>query len=290
MYVSEPDGRLAASTGMDDVVPERVLALAARLAAVDGVVAVTLGGSRARGEHRPDSDADLGLYYRPPLDVAALRALAAETADEVTGVYEPGEWGPWVHGGAWLRYDALHVDWIYRPLDRVRQVWRDCRQGRYEIGFQVGHPLGFYSHAYAGEVALCRVLADPTGALTALREETREYPRPLGAALVAGAWEAEFVLGMAGKGDDPCYTAGCLFRAVGVLAQALYGGHREWVINEKRLVDGAGRLPGAPESFAARAHRLLGAVGTGKDELAATLDAARALAADTRRALPAGMM
>ena len=29
-------------------------------------------GSRARRAHTPDSDTDLGLYYRPPLDVAAL--------------------------------------------------------------------------------------------------------------------------------------------------------------------------------------------------------------------------
>lgn len=270
---------------MGEVVPERVLALAERLVGVGGVVAVTLGGSRARGEHRPDSDVDLGLYYRPPLDVAALRALAAGTADEVTGVFEPGDWGPWVHGGAWLRYDDLPVDWIYRPLDRVHEVWRDCRQGRYEIGFQVGHPLGFYSHGYAGEVALSRVLADPTGELSALREQTREYPEALGEALVAGAWEAEFAIINAGHGADPSYTAGCLFRAVGVLAQALHGRYRRWVVNEKGLVDRAGRLAGAPAGFAARAHRLLGSIGTSRDELAATLAAARELVADTDTAL-----
>ncbi|MEU4775255.1 nucleotidyltransferase domain-containing protein [Micromonospora sp. NPDC023644] len=38
--------------------------LADRLCTVGGVVAVALGGSRARGEHRPDSDWDLGLYTR----------------------------------------------------------------------------------------------------------------------------------------------------------------------------------------------------------------------------------
>ncbi|MEU2631282.1 nucleotidyltransferase domain-containing protein, partial [Kitasatospora sp. NPDC007106] len=54
--------------------------LAAALAAVDGVVGVCLGGSRARGTHRPDSDTDLGLYYRGPLDTGALRELAARAA------------------------------------------------------------------------------------------------------------------------------------------------------------------------------------------------------------------
>lgn len=35
-----------------------------RLGALPGIRAVVLGGSRARGTHRPDSDWDLGLYYR----------------------------------------------------------------------------------------------------------------------------------------------------------------------------------------------------------------------------------
>jgi predicted nucleotidyltransferase len=38
--------------------------LAPKLAALPGVLAVTLGGSRARGEHRFDSDWDFGVYYR----------------------------------------------------------------------------------------------------------------------------------------------------------------------------------------------------------------------------------
>ena len=52
---------------MPDRGPPGLAALAARLVAVDGVVGVLLGGSRARGTHRPDSDVDLGVYYRPPL-------------------------------------------------------------------------------------------------------------------------------------------------------------------------------------------------------------------------------
>ena len=52
--------------------------LAAELAAVPGVVGVAFGGSRARGTHRPDSDWDLGLYYRPPLDVAALQRVIGD--------------------------------------------------------------------------------------------------------------------------------------------------------------------------------------------------------------------
>src|SRR5664280_2008430 len=67
--------------------------LAARMCDVPGVVGVVLGGSRGRGKHLPDSDTDLGLYYRPPLDVAALRSLARAVAGEGAQVTEPGEWG-----------------------------------------------------------------------------------------------------------------------------------------------------------------------------------------------------
>ena len=46
---------------------EQLTELAGRLVEVPGVVAVLLGGSRARGDHLAESDFDLGLYYRPHL-------------------------------------------------------------------------------------------------------------------------------------------------------------------------------------------------------------------------------
>ncbi|MEU2613590.1 nucleotidyltransferase domain-containing protein [Micromonospora sp. NPDC007271] len=254
-----------------------------RLCSVDGLIAVALGGSRARGEHRPDSDWDLGLYYRGRLDVAGLRAVAASVADAEAQLTVPGGWGPWVDGGGWLRVGGVAVDWIYRDLDRVHAVWADCRAGRYTVGVQAGHPLGFYSHAYAGEVALGRVLGDPTGELTALRSETQAYPSALGDALVAGGWEAGFLLDGAAKGaaaGDSAYVAGCLFRVVGVVVQALHGRAGRWLINEKGMVASAGRLPGAPPDFLSRAHGLLAEVGRNPEELARTLAAARRLVAD----------
>ncbi|MGC4803770.1 nucleotidyltransferase domain-containing protein [Micromonospora sp. DT233] len=257
--------------------------LVGRLLAVDGVVAVALGGSRARGEHRPDSDWDLGLYYRGELDVPALRAVAASVADDETELTAPGGWGPWVDGGGWLRVGGTAVDWLYRDLDRVHRVWADCRAGRYTVGVQAGHPLGFYSHAYAGEVALCRVLGDPTGELTALRARVGAYPPALAAALVAGGWEAGFLLAAAAKGaaaGDCGYVAGCLFRAVGVVVHALHGRAGRWLINEKGMIASAGRLPGAPVDFARRAQGLLGAVGRTPAELADTVADARRLVAE----------
>lgn len=229
--------------------------LSRRLAGIDGVVGMVLGGSRARGTHRPDSDHDLGLYYRGRLDVAALQALADEVADEPAQITAPGSWGPWVDGGGWLVIGGQRVDWLYRDLDRVRAIWADCEAGRYDFGFQVGHPLGFPSYAYPGELALSVVLADPSGELTALRERTLTYPPALAEALVARLWEAEFAIGLARKGSDPTYVAGCLFRAVGVICHAVHAREGRWLINEKGMVASAG-LP-----------HLLGAIGSTPAEL-----------------------
>ncbi|NUP80719.1 MAG: nucleotidyltransferase domain-containing protein [Nonomuraea sp.] len=261
--------------------------VAARLAEVPGVVAVALGGSRARGTHRPDSDVDLGVYYRPPLAVDDLRALAHEVTGQPTEVTEPGGWGPWVDGGGWLTIDGTRVDWIFRDLDRVRRVWRDCQAGRYEIGVQPGHPLGFYSHAYAGEVALCQVLADPSGELTALRKETADYPPALREALVRGLWESGFSLMTAAygaAGRDPVYAAGALFRAIGVACHALHAADGAWLHYEKGMVAAAGRLPSAPERFAERAQALLASVGSTPEEISRTVAAAERLLDEVRAA------
>ncbi|MFE2107803.1 DUF4037 domain-containing protein [Kitasatospora sp. NPDC059463] len=265
-----------------------VEAMAGRLAAVPGVVGVMLGGSRARGEHRPDSDWDLGVYYRAGLDQDALRAVAGPGV-EVTG---PGGWGPWVDGGAWLTVEGVgRVDWILRDLDRVDRVRADCLAGRYEVGIQAGHPLGFWSPCYVGELALGEVLADPSGALTERRAAYGAYPEPLRAALIAGTWEAGFLLDGAAKGaarGDTLYVALCLSRAVGVLVQALYAADRRWCLNEKGALAVAEALPGAPDGFGPRARALLAAPGDGPAALAATVDAARALVDDTVAALQRG--
>jgi hypothetical protein len=263
---------------------DRLGEIATSLVGVRGVVGVCLGGSRARGTHRPDSDVDLGLYYRPPLDTDALRALAAQLTGGAVEVTEPGGWGPWVDGGAWLTVDGVHVDWIYRDLDRVHRIWRQCQQGRFEVGIQAGHPLGVYSHAYVGEVALGRVLQDRGGELAALKEQARLYPPALHAALVAQARrEAPFTLSVARKGvagADAFYVAGCLFRVVGLLVHALHAQAGHWVVNEKGAVQAAGLLPGAAAEFSARAHALFGALDADPDALAAALNAADRLTAD----------
>jgi predicted nucleotidyltransferase len=116
------------------------------------VVAVVLGGSRATATHRPDSDWDLGVYYRGsqrPLDPADLRRLGYAGY-----VSELGEWGPIVNGGAWLTVANAPVDVLLRDLDTVEGWLRDAQEGRFEVLAQNGYVAGAPTYLPAGELAV----------------------------------------------------------------------------------------------------------------------------------------
>src|SRR5262249_22569803 len=127
--------------------------LAESFARIPGVVAVALGGSRAQGRERPDSDWDFGLYYRGTIDPAHVRALGF--AGEVCG---PGEWGRFVNGGAWLTIDGVRVDLIYRDLHEVLHWTREARAGRFEVVREVGYVAGMAGYGLVGALALNRLL------------------------------------------------------------------------------------------------------------------------------------
>ncbi|MEQ7123112.1 nucleotidyltransferase domain-containing protein [Actinopolymorpha sp. B11F2] len=251
---------------------------------VDGVVGVMVGGSHARGTADGGSDLDLGVYYREPLDLDTLRALASETVGRPTEVAGPGGWGPWVNGGAWLDLKSGRVDWILRDLDRVHREWKRAQRGEFGLHHQPGHPFGFVSTTYVGEMAFGIVVADPSGELERLKAAAVLYPSPLRAAFVNWLWEAGFSLDIAhkpaGRGDA-AYVGMCLAHAVGIMAHALHAHDGRWVVNEKGLVDSAGRLPSAPTNFAKRAHGLC-AGGTDPADLLARLDSAAVLLDDVR--------
>jgi predicted nucleotidyltransferase len=251
--------------------------IAERLRDVPGISAVVLGGSRGRGAARPDSDYDLGIYFDSPdaFDIATLNHVAQDLDDEHRAdLCTPiGGWGTWVVGGGWLRVDGAPVDFIYRELPRVQRVMDDCRVGKIEIGRQPGHPFGFVSAIYMGEVATCQLLWDRDGALAALKAQTQPYPPALKRALLDKRWEAAFCTAIAekpAKRGDLNYVAGALFRGTTCLALALFGLNAQWWLNEKGAVELAGSFPLSPLRFTARVNETMTLIGT---------DAPRAVAA-----------
>ncbi len=208
-----------------------VATLVEQVGRVPGVKAVTLGGSRARGMARPDSDWDFGLYYQGQLDTDAIRALG------YTGhVSEPGDWGRIVNGGAWLEVERERVDLLYRDLDIVEHWIAESHAGRFDIDRVGGHVAGLPTYVLAGELALGTVLR---GSL----------PRPSFSAELRHAapprWEGDaafslLVAEQQGARGDVAACAGLLARAILAVAHARLAARGTWALNEKGLIARAG--------------------------------------------------
>lgn len=272
--------------------------IVAALSPVGGVTAIVLGGSRGRGVQHAASDYDIGLYYERALDIAALERAAVALNDDrarprfylsgEAGRRPPtqpasplmtaiGGWGPWVNGGGWLTVDGEPVDLLYRDLARVRTVIAECSEGRFECAYHYGHPHGFISTIYAGEVATCRVLFDPEGAVAAAKASLAPYPEALRAAAMARFTdEARFFLAIAPKAaakGDVTYVAGCAFRAASCLLQVVFAANREWLINEKGAVALADRFAVKPKDLRLRLEAAFAELAAGPQGLISALGA-----------------
>jgi len=205
-----------------------------RLVALPTVHAVALGGSRAQGTHKPDSDWDLAVYYRGPFDPADLRALGWEGE-----VFEIGGWGGGVfNGGAWLTIDGRRVDVHYRDLEVIEHELTEAEEGRFRVEPLLFHLAGIPSYLVVAELAINRVLRGelPRPAV---------YPEKLRVS-AAARWRgtAHATLAYAKANHAP---AGRLTEVAGAVATAaMQAGHGvlaargEWVTNEKRLLERAG--------------------------------------------------
>ncbi|MFI0819118.1 nucleotidyltransferase domain-containing protein [Streptomyces sp. NPDC021098] len=205
-----------------------------RLAALPGVHAVALGGSRAQHTHTPDSDWDLALYYRDGFDPADLRAAGWE--GEVSGI---GDWGGGVfNGGAWLTVDGRHVDVHYRDLGAVEHELAEAREGRFHWEPLLFHLAGIPSYLVVAELALNQVLRGtlprPAGYPEALRAAAPPFWRDRAALTLRYARGAYVPQGQVTE------VAGALATAATQTAHAVLAARGEWVTNEKRLLRRAG--------------------------------------------------
>ncbi|MFD6168383.1 nucleotidyltransferase domain-containing protein [Streptomyces coeruleorubidus] len=224
-----------------------------RLAALPAVRAVTLGGSRAQGTERPDSDWDLAIYYRGGFDPDDLRAVGWEGE-----VSELGAWGGGVfNGGAWLTVDGRRVDVHYRDLDVVEHEVAEAEQGRFRVEPLMFHLAGIPTYLLAAELAINKVLRGelprPAAYPPALRETAPAHWHGMAAATLAYA--------KAGHAPRGAVTqaAGAIALAVTQTAHAVLAARGEWVTNEKGLVARAGLRD---------VDALLGTLSRAPDELA----------------------
>ncbi|MGY4162006.1 hypothetical protein ACVINW_007848 [Bradyrhizobium sp. USDA 4461] len=242
------------------------------LVAVPGVTAIVLGGSRARGTAHEMSDCDLGIYYRDgaALDIDQLRAAVAALVDDPAAAHVTpvGEWGPWIVGGAWLAIGGRKVDLLYRSIDQVTAVIDACRGGEISVHYQPGHPHGFCSAIWMGEIALCRVLHDPDALIAALKARTAPYPPALRDALVRRfQWEILFAIEnaeLALPRGDSTHIAGCAYRALACIAQVLFALNGQYLINEKGALAQAANFPVTVRDLATHVAEVWRRIGAGE--------------------------
>jgi hypothetical protein len=251
--------------------------LALELSRVEGVRAVVLGGSYARGSQHAGSDLDVGIYYfeRVPFEIDAIRRIAGKIALEPPTVTDFYAWGPWVNGGAWIHTPAGKVDFIYRNLDQVGRTLDEAEEGITQHDYDQQPAFGFYSVIYLAETQVCRPLYDPDSLIVGLKRRVEHYPPKLKEKIVSDAlWSAEFGLiharGFAATGDVYA-TAGCLVRIASNLTQGLYAINEVYFTGDKKAIAALAAFPILPPAFVARLNQLLARVGSTPAELGASV-------------------
>jgi predicted nucleotidyltransferase len=264
--------------------------IASELQSIHGIQAVALGGSRARGTQDPHSDIDLGLYYDPadPPDVAALNQLAVRLDDLHRSdlVNAPGGWGPWINGGGWLTIQGIPVDFLYRDLQKVETVVRDCVSGQVQRYYQAGHPYAFSTSIYLGETALCQPLWDPSDRVAALKGMAIPYPQAYKQAVIRQVfWEAGFAQATGKKSisrADVTYAAGSCFRGVACLLETLFAINEAYWLNEKGAVAIAAGFARVPIDLRPRIESIFASLTTDARDITRAFDTLSGLIQETQ--------
>lgn len=207
--------------------------IADALYGLPGVIAVSLGGSRAYGAPGPGADWDFAVYYRGHFDPATIEALGWE------GDASPiGGWGGGVfNGGAWLVVDGHHVDVHYRDMDDIDRIQRQAEHGDFEIQPLMYHLAGIPTYILLAELALGQTLR---GALPKPRFPAELRPR----AAHEWGWRADTLFEYAARYYLP---KGQIVQALGMAAEAATcAAHSilaflgRWATNEKTILAQAG--------------------------------------------------
>lgn len=267
--------------------------LATALIFVRGVKAVVLGGSRARGLHRHDSDVDIGIYYdsKQTLDVSALNEVARSHDDlgRKKIVCAPGTWGQWLDGGGDLDSSGRRFELILRDWQRTEYLVRETLEGRIKLYHESGHPFGFPSTICAAEVAVAIPLADPSGDFHALQQQALYLSDAAARTISSSVFnESGLLLEAAARGiqkNDVLLIHGCSAKALTCLAFSLFAANRVHWLSEKDAVAVIDAFTYKPNRWSWRVQSVLSQIGQGEYE--AGLRELAVLRRDTGRILTA---
>jgi predicted nucleotidyltransferase len=200
-----------------------------RLSDLPGIQAVALGGSRAQGTERPDSDWDFAIYYRDAFDTQEVRDLGWKGE-----VSEIGEWGGGVfNGGAWLELDGRNLDVHYRNLESIDHEMKEASAGRFRIEPLMFHLAGIPTYLVVAELALGQVLIGDL--------PHPAYPPLLRERAPQVWWDrANHLFEYANRNyaarSQLAQCVGMVVQAAICAAHAVLAAHGEWVTNEKSLL------------------------------------------------------
>lgn len=234
-----------------------------------GIEAVVLGGSRARGTHSSDSDIDIGLYYnRDKINFSLLEQKAQELdqGHRENLLARPGEWGKWQNAGCWLTIDNVPVDFILRDVSRVEKAIQEGQEGIVTAHYQTGHPHAYFNVIYMGELAVCKLLWYKDDKIRELKGIAEKYPPQLKAEIIhLFSFETAFSLMLAEKNiqrDDVYYVVAHLVRSISALNQVLFALNEQYCINEKKAVKMIDTFAIRPDNYKDRVNVIFTLVGT----------------------------
>ncbi|MGI9098857.1 MAG: nucleotidyltransferase domain-containing protein [Solirubrobacteraceae bacterium] len=213
--------------------PAPVAKLAADLAELPGAVAVVLAARVRPRRTAPTATGTSGSTTVVDNARWTRRTSAGSHGGYVSGL---GEWGPIVHGGAWLTVEGIAVDVLFRDLDVVERWLDDAQRGRFDVLMQNGYVVGAPTYLPVGELSICQPIVGQI--------PRPSFPQPLTAS-APERWQGRasvalmFARAHAALGDCVC-CLGMLVHAVLCAAHGRLAQRGEWVLNEKRLVQRAG--------------------------------------------------
>lgn len=157
------------------------------------------------------------------------------------------------------------MDLILRDIKRVEKIIEDTERGIITANYQTGHPHGYISTMYRGELAVSRILYARDEDFRELKKRAEAYPSVLRDSLTQFfMFEAGFSLMLAranaGSGDR-YYVAGHIFRAVSCLNQVLFALNDTYCINEKKAVRMTETFGRRPDRYAQKVDRIFAALG-----------------------------